>query len=94
MSMTKRARIFFSGSVQGVGFRYSTVNVSRNFNVTGWVRNRSDGRVEILVEGLQNEIESFIVAIEDEMGGYISKKELTWEDSTGEWKQFGIVPTL
>lgn len=92
--MTKRARIFFSGSVQGVGFRYATMNVARSFNVTGWVRNRSDGRVEILAEGLASDIETFILAIEDEMGGYISKKELTWEDSTGEWQQFAIVPTL
>ena len=92
--MSKRARIFFSGSVQGVGFRYATMNVARSFNVTGWVRNRSDGRVEILAEGLASEIESFVSAVEDEMGGYISKKELTWEDSTGEWQQFGIVPTL
>jgi len=41
-------RIFFSGSVQGVGFRYAMQRAAGGHQVTGWVRNRSDGRVEAL----------------------------------------------
>lgn len=91
--MNKRVRAFFSGTVQGVGFRYATVNVARGFNVTGWVRNRSDGRVEVLAEGLEKELESFIQGVEDDMGGYIRHKTVLWEEATGEWRTFGIGPT-
>ena len=91
--MNKRARIFFSGTVQGVGFRYTTANVARRFGVTGWVRNRSDGRVEVLVEGSEKELESFVLDVENEMGGYINKKLLTWESATCEWNDFRIAPT-
>jgi acylphosphatase len=91
--MNKRARIFFFGTVQGVGFRYTAANVARRHRVTGWVRNRSDGRVEVLVEGSAKDVESFILDVEDEMSGYITKKVITWESASGEWNGFSITPT-
>ena len=53
MSDSQRARIrlLVSGRVQGVGFRYATVREARRFGLLGWVRNTSDGRVEIVAEG-------------------------------------------
>ena len=91
--MNKRARIFFSGSVQGVGFRYAASNVARLFHVTGWVRNCSDGRVETVVEGTESEVEKFVAAVEDEMSGYVSAKTITWEPASGEWNSFTIAVT-
>jgi acylphosphatase len=88
-----RARVFFSGTVQGVGFRYTAQAVAGRFAVTGWVRNRSDGRVEALIEGSKREVESFIEALEDEMRGYVSGKILTWEASSGEFIRFAIAPS-
>ena len=46
-----RKHIFFSGRVQGVGFRYQSAWIARDLGLTGWVRNCSDGRVEMEVQG-------------------------------------------
>jgi len=46
-----RVRITVSGRVQGVGFRYATVREAQRLNLSGWVRNTHDGKVEILAEG-------------------------------------------
>jgi acylphosphatase len=61
--------------VQGVGFRYSTLQVAKGFDVAGWVRNLPDGRVELQVEGEPGEIDAFIRAIEETMDGYVRKTE-------------------
>ena len=44
----KRMQIFFSGTVQGVGFRFTAERLARRFPVTGFVRNLEDGRVEVV----------------------------------------------
>ena len=49
--MKVRKHIFFSGQVQGVGFRYRAVHLARPLGLTGWVRNLRDGRVEMEVQG-------------------------------------------
>ena len=46
-----RKKIYFSGRVQGVGFRYTASWLARELGLTGWVRNLSDGRVEMEVQG-------------------------------------------
>jgi acylphosphatase len=92
--MQRRVNVFFSGTVQGVGFRYTTLNIAQHFTVTGWVRNRSDGRVEILAEGTQEELESFVRNVEEKMSGYITRKEILWDVAAGECERFGIAPSL
>lgn len=75
MSEIQRETVFFHGRVQGVGLRYSTLQVAKGFEVAGWVRNLPDGRVELQVEGGAPEINAFIRAIEETMDGYIRKTE-------------------
>ena len=83
--------IFYSGRVQGVGFRYTTKNVAMGYEVTGTVRNLPDGRVELVAEGLKDELEAFQQGIrESGLGGFISNEETTWEDPKGEFRGFGI----
>ena len=71
-------QVFFEGNVQGVGFRYSIRHVAKGFEVTGWVRNLRDGRVEMQVDGEDAEVRAFIDAImQSELRGHIKKHEVT-----------------
>ncbi|MFM7182239.1 MAG: acylphosphatase [Verrucomicrobiales bacterium] len=70
-------RIHFEGRVQGVGFRYQTKQIAMGFEVTGWVQNLPDGRVEMEVMGPDDEVAAFLAAIEDsDLNGLIRKREI------------------
>ena len=67
-------QVFYEGSVQGVGFRWSVRHVAKGFDVTGWVRNLPDGRVELQVNGEDSEVGGFLDAImQSELHGLIHK---------------------
>lgn len=53
-------RLLISGVVQGVGFRYALLHAARRLGANGWVRNRRDGRVEAVVQGTSETVESMI----------------------------------
>src|SRR5260370_34059198 len=53
-------QIFYEGNVQGVGFRWSVRDAAKGFDITGWVRNLPDGRVELQVTGEESEVRAFI----------------------------------
>lgn len=59
-------QVIFEGRVQGVGFRYTVKDLSRGFDVCGWVRNLPDGSVELQVMGEADEVQSFIKEIGEE----------------------------
>ncbi|WP_214757529.1 acylphosphatase [Exiguobacterium sp. s123] len=58
-------RLIVSGRVQGVGFRYFSQVTAQRFGIKGWVRNLSDGTVELHVEGTANEVDAFQQALKD-----------------------------
>ena len=58
-----RKHIFFSGEVQGVGFRYRSRHLARSLGLTGWVRNLSDGRVEMEAQGELSAIRKMLVML-------------------------------
>jgi acylphosphatase len=64
--MRQAKRVIFEGRVQGVGFRYTVKDLARGFDVCGWVKNLSDGTVELQVMGESDELESFIAEIAEE----------------------------
>ena len=73
----KIKQVFYEGRVQGVGFRYATKQVAMGFDVTGWVQNLPDGRVEVQVMGDEEEVEEFLVGIrEGQMGGNIQEEKV------------------
>ena len=89
--MPDRLHVYFSGHVQGVGFRYSVKQLSLEFDVTGWVKNLPDGRVELLAEGERNELETFQAAIPDAgLRRFIRDTQSHWSESTGEFRGFEI----
>jgi len=85
-----RWTVLFSGSVQGVGFRYTTERVARQYAVTGYVRNLADGRVEVVAEGSPAEVRRFLDAIEQTMGGYIGDRRRTEAPAGGRFTGFAI----
>ena len=72
-------RVIFEGRVQGVGFRYTVKDLSRGFEVCGWVKNLADGSVELQVMGEREEVESFIKEIAEESNVAHHIKNLTAE---------------
>ena len=88
----QRLHVFYSGRVQGVGFRCTVKMLARGFEVTGTVRNLADGRVELMVEGARAELEDFRKAIQDsELGHFIRGEETYWAEAKNEFRGFEIV---
>lgn len=86
-----RWEISFVGRVQGVGFRYTVRELARLFDVTGTVRNESDGSVLLVVEGHRNEIERFLQSIDtSRLGRLISHKQYQEGPEQGIYKRFSI----
>jgi acylphosphatase len=87
-----RMQIFYSGRVQGVGFRYTAKTTAMGFDVTGEVRNLPDGRVELIAEGTREELEAFQQAIRDSgLGGFIRDETVAWHAAIGGLRGFEIV---
>ncbi len=86
-----RLRILYSGHVQGVGFRYTVKSLTAGFEVTGTIRNLSDGRVELVAEGPKSELRAFQQAIRDSgLGRLISEEQVSWSEATNEFRGFTI----
>jgi acylphosphatase len=77
MADTHFETVYFIGRVQGVGFRYQTLQASKEFDVAGYVTNLPDGRVLLEAEGESSEVQAFVAAIEERMHGFIRKTERT-----------------
>jgi acylphosphatase len=80
----------FSGRVQGVGFRYTALQLAREFEVAGYVQNLPDGRVCIEAEGDAREVSAFVAAIEERMHGYIHTVERTGRRSPPQFGGFTV----
>jgi len=90
--MKVRAHVFVSGRVQGVFFRSETRREARRFNVTGWVRNLFDGRVEAVLEGDKENVEKLVeFCKKGSSGAVVTKAEVAFETYTGEFKDFQLV---
>jgi len=90
MSGVYHATVFFSGRVQGVGFRYQTLQVAKGYEVSGRVLNLPDGRVQLEAEGQPNEVRDFIAAVRERMEGYIRKVEESFATRSPQYKGFTI----
>ena len=84
-------RFIVSGDVQGVGFRFFAQRVAARHQVTGYVRNLPDGRVEILAEGTLESIEGFKHDIAaGPQHARVAQVEETAHDPTGHYPSFRI----
>jgi acylphosphatase len=87
-------RIKVHGRVQGVGFRYAMVDAARTCGVAGWVRNRVDGTVEVLVQGDADAVQRAIEwCRRGPPAARVTAVDITEEPVTGECTGFGTRPT-
>lgn len=82
--------VFFTGHVQGVGFRYSVLQVAKEFEVAGFVSNLADGRVQLEAEGGASDVTAFVDAVQEKMHGYIRKVERTGRKRPAQLSGFTI----
>jgi acylphosphatase len=85
-----RAHAFFSGTVQGVGFRFTTQRFALELRLTGWVKNLSDGRVEAVIEGPRPDIEALFTQLKTHFGSYLHSNTVEWLEPQKEFKDFRI----
>lgn len=71
-------QVFFAGNVQGVGFRYTVKQLAKGFDVTGWIKNLADGRVQLQASGEPSELAAFIESIaQSELRAHIKEQTET-----------------
>ncbi|MFO0936308.1 MAG: acylphosphatase [Gemmataceae bacterium] len=70
--MSLRMDVIYSGRVQGVGFRATVLQISRQYAVTGYVRNQTDGTVELIAEGDEPELLAFLATIRQRFARHLS----------------------
>ena len=88
----RRMHVFYSGHVQGVGFRYTVKTVAAGFEVTGTVGNLPDGRVELVADGSKAELEAFRQAIRDAgLDHFIRNEDVNWDEAKAGFRGFEIV---
>lgn len=85
---TSTRQIFFSGRVQGVGFRWTTNRIAADYPVTGFVRNLPDGRVELVAQGPAESVDEFLAAVRTHFDGNINSVETEDLTSPETYSQF------
>jgi len=88
--MQKQVQVYYTGRVQGVGFRFTVIDTARAMNVTGWVKNLNDGRVELLAEAEEDTLKVFLEKINSYFSRYIQGVDSKWSYATGAFRDFGI----
>ncbi len=84
-------RVYVSGVVQGVGFRYFTRKLAKEIGVKGYVKNLSDGRVLAVAEGEKEQIDKFISGVRrGPRSAVVRSVEVEEYEPTGEYKDFEI----
>ena len=89
MNMQRRT-VCFSGRVQGVGFRFTAIRIAERYDITGYVRNLHDGKVECVIEGSPDTLDEFITDLSGAMSGYISETTQQLSTYTGALGPFTV----
>jgi acylphosphatase len=93
--MKARFHAFVKGSVQGVSFRWFARREASRLGLSGWVRNRLDGRAEVVVEGERSSLDLYLMELR--RGPLLARVEdvdVRWDEATGEFGDFQIEATV
>lgn len=87
----KRAHVLIAGRVQGVSFRYYTVQEAESVGVNGWVRNLWDGRVEAIFEGEAESVEHMVEwSKHGPPSAVVEDVDLQWQEAIDEFDTFRV----
>jgi acylphosphatase len=89
-----RVVVHYSGTVQGresIGFRFSIERFATAYPVTGYVKNLSDGRVELVAEGEEDSLKKFLRSVHEDQDMFIDHYSVNWLPATGEFDRFRII---
>jgi acylphosphatase len=82
--------VHYTGRVQGVGFRATAASIARSQPITGWVRNLPDGRVQLLAEGEEADVQAFLDALRAYWRDYIADVQVEPQEPSGRYARFQI----
>ena len=86
-----RLHAVVDGVVQGVGFRMFVLEYARAFGLTGWVRNRYDGRVEVVAEGTNAQLERLVDRLRTgPRSAFVEELQKEWQPASGEFRSFEV----
>lgn len=86
-----RLEAIVKGRVQGVGFRYSVLQRARDLEVTGFVRNRWDGTVEVVAEGDKTRVDRLLSYLQvGPRSASVRDVETNWTSVSGKFHSFEV----
>ena len=88
--MEQQIHVFYSGRIQGVGFRVTVRSIAEDLQVRGWVKNLPDGRVEVVAEAEEDAIKEFLHQISDSLPDYILDVKIKYLKASGQCKDFDV----
>jgi acylphosphatase len=87
----KQAHVIITGTVQGVGYRYFVRSNAENLGLKGWVRNTSNGKVEAVLQGTEEQVQEMLaLARQGPILSEVKDIEVEWEGVEGEFSDFEI----
>ncbi len=88
--MLKRTHVIYTGTVQGVGFRFTVAGLARRLGVAGWVSNLDNGDVALEAEAPADILDHFLDDIKSHFSTHIAGEQVTWVEPTGADAGFAI----
>lgn len=91
---TYRLHAHVEGFVQGVGFRYFVLRAAQGYRLTGWVRNRYDGRVEVVAEGELSDLNRLLADLRrGPASSQVTGVDYSFSDAQGDFDRFSLLTT-
>jgi acylphosphatase len=89
-TMAERRTVYYSGRVQGVGFRYTATSIARGYAIVGYVQNLCDGRVVVVAEGEGSELDRYLAELAGVMSRNIRDTVVESGPATGDFRSFSV----